>query len=119
MQLDLDDFLLGRRSWATFIELLELLPRGGCYWAAVADDDATADEFLAVYGEPAAAPPALRGWTVTSDLLAGITDRLESLRSAFGGEPQFAPRPVSALDRAITRRNRAQLDDLEKKIFKR
>lgn len=99
MHLDLDEWLIGARSWPVLFELVDRLPQGSCYWAAVADDDELAAAYLQEHPKVGASRPALRGWSSTHDLLAAIADRLESLRSALGVDPQFELRPQTAIER--------------------
>ena len=100
--IDLDDFLTGERHWATFLELLEQLPPGSHYIAALADDDDLAEQMLAARKGSPEAPPSLRDWDATQSKLTALLDGVQALcalTARMESAPPPMPRPVTAADR--------------------
>lgn len=115
--MNLDDWFCGYRSWAILLELIQLLPRGGAYWAAVARDEDTARAYLDTHGKVANNRPSLRGWDTSADLLASINDRLESIRAALGAEPHWEPRPETGMEKVEKARVNNKRLKLEKYLL--
>lgn len=98
------------------LNLIESLPRGSRFQAALADDDDLADEIGdLVEGRPPP-PPPLTEWTADHEKLTLIADRLGELLHLTAAAnsskrvPQYRPlaRPETALQRKARRRRAAK-----------
>src|SRR5690606_28292329 len=98
------------------LNLIENLPRGSRFQAALADDDELADEIGdLVEGRPPP-PPPLTEWTADHEKLTLIADRLGELLHLTAAAnsskrvPQYRPlaRPETALQRKARRRRAAK-----------
>lgn len=103
LQIDIDDFFLGRRSWETFVELVGQLPRGSNYQCAVLDDDELIHADIERNGKPKPAKrPPLRGWDAQRADAADIKDLLQVLIATVARSDKPInqwPRPEDAYDR--------------------
>ncbi|WP_156193421.1 hypothetical protein [Corynebacterium kalinowskii] len=118
MQIDLDDFFLGYRSWETLVELVHMLPQGSAYWAAVADDDELA-ELVIDSLKPNPRPP-LHGWTSLHESLATIAEFCEAILAAVTNSDQpfrGQPRPEKAIERVEKRRLKSKGDALLRMVL--
>lgn len=118
LQIDLDDFFLGRRSWATFVELVQMLPQGSAYWAAVADDEELAAQVIDDL-KPNPRPP-LHGWTQAQETLTTLVDYLDALLIAVARQDRAfepSPRPEKAIDRITAKRLKDKGDSLLRKLL--
>jgi hypothetical protein len=117
--------LYERGRWAFALTLIDHLPRTSAFAAAVAQDDELA---ASVVDLPKASHiPPLTEWTPEVQALAAIVDRLADLINAVvvnhpsgKGRPTRVrpwPRPVTAFDRARTKRIREAAADLEAQLF--
>lgn len=92
------------RDWRTLMDLIEGLPRGSHYRAALADDDEVAELVHGTGGVRVSDRPQLAGWTDTMDRLANVEALLTMLLYKGTGEkPALPKRPETALDRVETR----------------
>lgn len=100
------------RRWRFLLNLIDHLPRGSRYVAALADDDELADEFGDEIEKAPPPPPPLTEWTPDYERLTLIADRLGDLihltakANSSGNVPQYRPlpRPETALKRKARRR---------------
>lgn len=111
--------------WAFALTLIDHLPRTSAFAAAVAQDD----ELAAEVGDLPKGSDivSLTEWTPEVQALAAIVDRLAELINAVvvnhpsgKGRPTRVrpwPRPVTAFDRARTRRIREAADDMVAQLF--
>lgn len=108
--------------WAFALTLIDHLPRTSAFASAVAQDD----ELAAELGDPPKFnhTPPLTEWTPEVQALAAVVDRLAEVANAVfasgGGKPSRArpyPRPVTAFDRAQTKRHREAADDMVAQLF--
>lgn len=116
LQIDIDDWLLGRRHWATFVELATLLPRGSNYSTAVLDDDEVLSLQIERFGipKPSLRPP-LRGWDSRRDDMADVKDLLKVLINVTARSERPVtptPRPETGMDRFEAAERRKNTDFL-------
>ena len=106
--LDLLDWFRGRYRWDKLLRLLEQLPDGSAYRAAIAGDDDLAQRHPTTTGTKPSTPPRppLTGYTRAQASLDGIWDTLRLLVNltsrAHGGKPgrhKPLPTPETAADR--------------------
>ena len=124
MGLDLVDFFRGKHSWRKLTTILARLPSWSAYWEAQANDDDYAEFVLSLpEGSGAPRPPALSEFTPEVSRLTDVSDQMNMLialvMQALGGKPpkqRMSPRPVTAVDRLRSRRERAEHDDFRKEI---
>ena len=103
------------RHWATFIELLEQLPPGSHYLAALADDDDLAEQVLRDRKANPHAPPSLREWDGTQAQLTQLielTQALCAITARLETSLPPPPRPITAADRLEQQQRKANMDDL-------
>ncbi|HEY9374538.1 hypothetical protein [Streptomyces sp.] len=102
--------------------MIDHLPRTSAFASAVAQDD----ELAAELGDPPKFShiPPLTEWTPEVQALAAVVDRLAEVANAVvaaaGGNPSRVrpwPRPVTAFDRARTKRHREAADDMVTQLF--
>ncbi|MFP7366284.1 hypothetical protein SFC07_11025 [Corynebacterium callunae] len=85
------------------MDLIDELPRGSHYRAAVADDDDIAEAVFDL--KPRSSSPPLEDWTAEIEALTGIQDLLFSLLYRGSDQrPPRLPRPETAMDRVEKRR---------------
>lgn len=86
--------------------MIEELPPGSHYLAALADDDDLAEQVLDAR-QKESPNPSLAGWDNTQSKLAEIVDLLQSLCAISAhsdSPPEPIPRPITAADRLEQRR---------------
>lgn len=98
--------------------MIDGLPSYSAYQEAVALDEELAERYVDDEA-PGEYRPRISDWSPTEQLLAGVFDRLGEVVYAIsatnGGkpsEPKAWPRPETAQDRVVRRRQRQQYDDL-------
>lgn len=105
--MDLNDWLRGDRDWRDLLDLLELLPDGAHYPAALLTDRELAELMLADEDEDVRPPvpdkhPPLRGYTPLIAKLDDVIDILIALQATTAhSDPRKAgrvPRPRTAVD---------------------
>jgi hypothetical protein len=110
-----------QRRWRFLANLIDHLPRGTAFAQAVADDDElAAQQVVTASGGKRKAAPPVSEYTPDVELLAALYDRLGVLigwvaASAGAKKPPKAqpwPRPVTAIERARSRRARADFQDI-------
>lgn len=108
--------------WAFALTLIDHLPRTSSFAAAVAQDD----ELAAQVGDlpKGSDTPPLTEWTPEVQALAMVVDRLAEVANAVvasAGQRTSRvrpyPRPVTAFDRARTKRIREATDDMVAQLF--
>ncbi|MEY8577209.1 hypothetical protein AALI21_02735 [Corynebacteriaceae bacterium 6-324] len=105
--LDLDEWFRGQRDWRTLQELIDELPRGSHYRAAIADDDEIAELVFELNPKQQTTPP-LEGWTSEIEALTAINNTLlQLLYRGSDARPPLFPAPETALDRIKKRRSDA------------
>lgn len=100
------------RRWRFLLNLIDHLPRGSRYVAALANDDELADEFGDEIENAPPPPPPLTEWTADHEKLTLIADRLGELlhlTAAANSDRKpppyrMLPRPDTALKRKARRR---------------
>lgn len=105
------------RRWRRLLNLIDGLPVHSAYREAAALDEELAEEFA---DEPRGEyRPSITEWSSTNQLLAAVFDRLGEvvyvLAASNGGKPKMPdgwPRPETATDRVMRRRQRRDYDDL-------
>lgn len=125
--LDILDFFRGILPWGKLHRMLGRLPQGSQYWAARADDDEAADQYLdtedAKKPRKPQQPPALgemnyanQVLTHMANLLTSMGGKLDVLGGAKPDRMTLLPHAVTALDRAKRRRALAAADDLIEEV---
>lgn len=120
---DLLDWFRGRRPWPQLARLLQRLPEGSRYWAAILDDETLAAERIAAGIEPPPRrkTPPLLGETPERMLLRGILSGLQRVEHAVfavqvgkkaGPRPRPLPEPSTAEDRLREIAERLEIEDL-------
>ena len=130
LNLDLIDFFRGKYSWGKLLRLLEQLPQGSAYWAARLEDEELAEAILAVKGEDELAKdkkqssPSFTEMTYQNQLLMAVVDRLGSAIAcleALGGvkptQVKALPRPLTALDKLLVKRETELTRELETEVY--
>lgn len=114
-----------RRRWRRLLNLIDRLPRDSAYFEALTEDEELANRMAAV-PEPAKRTPHRRmaDWSPTVEILTAMLDRLAELTqtvAALGGaKPRKLPRaphPVTAIDRARTRRRQQSHESLVARVL--
>jgi hypothetical protein len=123
------DYFRGIRPWSQLIRLADHLPPYSHYKLALTDDDDLQRYREARYAGqkmPPPRPPTLDSWTETDEIIAVLHDgfgilhhTLIAINTDKGKKPpKFVParRPRTAAERAESRRDREQLDELRAKL---
>ena len=110
--------------------MLEQLPQGSAYWAARLNDEELAEAILAVKGEDELTKeknqslPAFTEMTYQNQLLMAVVDRLGSAIAcleALGGvkptQVKALPRPLTALDKLLVKRETELTRELETEVY--
>ena len=97
--LDLNDWLCHERDWLDLIELLDGLPTGARYFAAIQEDEELAKARAKSYTPPEPAEaPSFRGFTAERYDYARIIALLENINAnvsrADSGAQPFVPVPA-------------------------
>ena len=108
------------RRWRFLLNLIDHLPRGTAFAEAVAEDDELAAQHGFDGGDKRRAAPPVSEFTPDVELLAALYDRIGVLigwvaAGAGAKKPPKAqpwPRPVTAIERARSRRARADFEDI-------
>lgn len=113
------------RRWRKLLNIIDRLPRDSAYMEAIANDDAIADRIVEM-DAPAPTGPRLSDWSPEVEALYSLVDRVTELihltASAHGAKPskpKYAPRPVTALDRARQRRKQRRHRELVARVTHR
>lgn len=120
---DLLDWFRGERPWSQLTRLLQGLPEGSRYWAAILDDEDLAAERIAAGTEPASrrSTPPLLGETAERMLLRAVLSTLQGVEHAVfaaqvgkkaGPRPRPLPGPETAEDRLRDRQGTDELFEL-------
>lgn len=114
------------RRWRRLLNIIDHLPRDSAYFEAVADDDELAERVAANPPKEQGPRRRMTDWSPTVELLSAILDRLAELTqtvAALGGaKPRKVPRaphPVTAVDRARTRRRFEKHQKLTARVLRR
>lgn len=108
---------MGERSWETFGELVEFLPKWGAYRSAILEDDVLAQQILEAneYQVPKAKsePPSFHYFTPEQEQLVYLANMLTGFMS--GGQGQMQEFPVPAITKhkkTFVKKNLADALDL-------
>ena len=127
---DILDFFRGVRPWSQLLRIADRLPPFSRYKLALVDDDDLQRWREERYKGKPPPPrrPRLDSWTIWDEVLNTLHDGFGMLRYTIQavnrekGQPKPpkhdpAKRPLTAADRAASRREREQHDELRRKVL--
>lgn len=112
------------RRWQKLLDLVDMLPRDTLFSEALANDDELADAYVVDERDRPAATRRVSEFGPVVELLSVIADRqaetINAVIAAAGAKPGKVspmPRPVTAVDRAKRRQQRATHEALVARVL--